>query len=242
MINSKIIAHRFGAGFGPENTAATLERASKMGVRWVEFDASLLKDGNVIVFHDDVFDRCTDATGPILEATLEDVRQMDAGSWFDPTFKGEAILELRQALKLLNQYGMNINLEIKVNGDEGRDLVERVHTIVSQTWPNRSDLLYSSFSHEALVYLRSLDQEAQIGHLFEDLPEDWQAQAQKVNAITIHADSDEMDIDAIRGVKDAGYPLYLYTVNDAQKAESLISAGVDAIFTDHPERFPTAWL
>lgn len=237
MIESKTIAHRFGAALGPENTAATLKHAVELGVRWVEFDASLLKDGTVIVFHDEEFDRCTDKTGLLKDATWDDVSQMDGGSWFSPDFKGEPILELGAALRLLDDVGMNINLEIKVNGPEHVELTERVHEIVAKNWSGKNKLLYSSFSHDALVHLRKIDSTAQIGHLFEHLPSDWQNQAEAVKAITIHADVDELSAADIQAVKAAGYPLYLYTVNDVAQGLTLLDQGVDAVFTDCPDAF-----
>lgn len=237
MSETKIIAHRFGAALGPENTAATLKRAVDLGVRWVEFDASLLKDGTVIVFHDEEFDRCTDKTGALKEATWDDVCQMDGGSWFGHDFKGEPILELGAALRLLDNVGMNINLEIKVNGTEHVELTERVHQSVEENWSGKSKLLYSSFSHDALVHLRKIDETAQIGHLFEDLPIDWQTQAEAVQAMTIHADVDELSRADIKAVKVAGYPLYLYTVNDIDQGLKLLDQGVDGLFTDCPDAF-----
>lgn len=240
MIESKTIAHRFGAALGPENTAATLKRAVELGVRWVEFDASLLKDGAVIVFHDEEFDRCTDKTGLLKDATWDDVSQMDGGSWFSPDFKGEAILELGAALRLLDEIGMNINLEIKVNGPEHVELTERVHQIVAQNWSGKNKLLYSSFSHDALVHLRKIDSTAQIGHLFEGLPSDWQDQVEAVKAVTVHADVDELNAADIQAVKAAGYPIYLYTVNNVDQGLNLLDHGVDAVFTDCPDAFKAA--
>lgn len=237
MIDSKIIAHRFGAGDRPESTAAALKNAVAAGVTWVECDASLLGDGNVIVFHDDRFDRCTNKTGRLIDANLDDVKKMDAGSWFDPIYKGERILELKEALSLLESNRLNINLELKVNGDEAQQLVDTVCKIVTQTGYNPQNLLYSSFSHEALQHLRHLDPHARIGCLFECLPKNWLQQARTVQAATIHGSVDHFDEQSIHHVKKAGYPLYLYTVNKTEQAEQLFAQGVDAIFTDFPRLF-----
>ena len=48
---STVIGHRGAAGHAPENTLASLEAASGLGVRWVEFDTKLTADGQVVVFH-----------------------------------------------------------------------------------------------------------------------------------------------------------------------------------------------
>ncbi len=242
MIDSKIIAHRFGATLGPENTKAALMRSLEIGVQWVEFDASLLKDGNVIVFHDETFDRCSDHSGPVADATLEEVRKIDGGSWFSPAYKNEKILELTEALEILQNHQVKINLEIKANGDEAIELTEAVYRIVTKAWPHAEDLLYSSFSHDALMHLRKLNPQAAIGHLFEKMPMDWQEQAQEVQALSIHGDADEFDLSHIQAVKKAGFKLYLYTVNDVKRAQELIAFGTDSIFTDSPHLFDPCWL
>jgi glycerophosphoryl diester phosphodiesterase len=241
MIDRKVIAHRFGAGLGPESTVAALNNALDLGVSWMEFDASLLKDGTVIVFHDDTFDRCTNATGVLSETNWDTVQKMDAGSWFDDTFKGEKILELGQALEILDQKGVKINLEIKVNHTEEVQLVDTVLALTHKIWTRPNDLIFSSFSHCALVHLHCLDNKAPIGHLFEELPFDWLEQAQAVSALSIHVDADKITPDQIKQIKNASYLLHAYTVNDLEKAKSLFDLGVDSIFTDYPDRFPDEW-
>lgn len=240
MIDSKVIAHRFGAGLAPESTLAAMNKSLELGVRWVEFDASLLKDGTVIVFHDDTFDRCTNATGPLCEQDWQSVQKMDAGSWFDPTFKGEGVLELGQALQELNEKGICINLEIKVNADEQIKLVESVLALTNKFWSRPDDLIYSSFNHSALLHLRKLDQKANIGHLFEGVPPNWRVQTEAVSALTVHADADVITPEQIHEIKAANYPLYAYTVNDFQQAQDLFNLGVDGVFTDFPNHFPVS--
>jgi glycerophosphoryl diester phosphodiesterase len=237
MIDRKVIAHRFGAGLGPESTLAALNESLKLGVTWVEFDASLLKDGTVIVFHDDTFNRCTDGEGKLSDKTWEAVQQM---SYLHKKFKSEKILELGQALEILNQHGLKINLEIKVNGSEEKELVEAVHALTKKVWARPDDLIFSSFNHKALLHLRTLDDQAPIAHLFENLPSDWQKQAEAVSAISIHIDA-KIEDDKINQIKQAKYPLYAYTVNTLSKAESLFAKGVDGVFTDQPNIFPADW-
>ena len=74
--------------------------------------------------------------------------------------------------------------------------------------------------------------------LWEDIPGDWQNKMQKINANSIHCNADNL-------VKDMAYniinicPLRCYTINDQLIAKKLFNWGVDAIFTDYPERFIT---
>ena len=55
----KIVAHRSGALFAPENTMAALDHAIAMNIDMVEIDVQQLKDGELILLHDDSFNRTT---------------------------------------------------------------------------------------------------------------------------------------------------------------------------------------
>ena len=52
----------------------------------MELDAKLTADGHVIVIHDSTVDRTTDGKGRVASFTLEAIRKLDAGKWFDEKF------------------------------------------------------------------------------------------------------------------------------------------------------------
>src|SRR5215212_3812774 len=83
------IAHRGGSTSAPENTLAAFRNAITQGADWLEFDVQMTKDGALVVIHDETVDRTTDGTGAVAEMTLEQIRRLDAGRWFDPKFAGE---------------------------------------------------------------------------------------------------------------------------------------------------------
>lgn len=242
MIDSQVIAHRFGAGLGPENTRAALLESLKLGVRWFECDVCLIRNDAVVIFHDSHLDRCTNYTGETADISLTDIQQLDAGAWFSDVFRGEKVLELGEALSLLQQHNACVNLELKIHNSEDLALVEQVHRVVQSHWRFPDRLVYSSFSHLALNALRNLDSSANIGHLFATLPKNWKVLADKVKAQTIHGDVGKLSLDDIQSVKDAGYPVFLYTINDREIAENLIAAGVDGVFTDFPNLFDQNWF
>ncbi len=91
------IGHRGARAFAPENTLVSFSRAIELGVKMIEFDVHVSKDGVPVVFHDHRLKRCTDAVvrfpgrEPWLLAdfTWAELRTLDAGSWFvlDPPFR-----------------------------------------------------------------------------------------------------------------------------------------------------------
>ena len=98
MGDIEIIGHRGYAARAPENTLMSLEAALTAGARAVEFDVHVASCGTPVIIHDDVLDRTTDGSGPVSGQTVEQLRTLDAGSWFDPEFAGERIPTLADAL------------------------------------------------------------------------------------------------------------------------------------------------
>ena len=104
-----IIAHRGAKGMAPENTLAAAHLAHRQGADMWELDAGLSRDNVPMVLHDEGLLRTTDVSvlpafvhrHPWLldQLSLAELRGLDAGSWFGPEFKGEALPTLEEALK-----------------------------------------------------------------------------------------------------------------------------------------------
>ncbi|ATE61616.1 glycerophosphodiester phosphodiesterase [Thauera sinica] len=85
-----IVGHRGARAFAPENTLAAFEKAAALGCDMVELDVHLSRDGVPVVHHDDRLGRCTDvaiqfplfAGEFISDFTLEELRVLDAGTWY----------------------------------------------------------------------------------------------------------------------------------------------------------------
>ncbi|MCG8588005.1 MAG: hypothetical protein MJE66_01810 [Proteobacteria bacterium] len=123
-----VIAHRAGtAGPAPELTLPAFDNAINVGSDWVECDVHVTADRVPICFHDFTVDRTTDGTGPTASFTLEEIKALDAGSWFDEAWAGIQVPTLEEALTLMNGR-TTVILDIKVNGigPEIRDVVDRV--------------------------------------------------------------------------------------------------------------------
>ena len=90
------IAHRGDSSRAPENTLAAFEAGVEAGASAVELDLRCTADGHVVVMHDESVDRTTDGTGQLEQLTLEQVRKLDAGGWFDERFAGEGVPTLAE--------------------------------------------------------------------------------------------------------------------------------------------------
>lgn len=98
----KVVAHRGGVGLGvPENTIPAIEKAIEVGAQLIEIDIRETKDGHLVLMHDTTVDRTTDGTGRVDELTLEEIRQLDAGSWHSEEFTGTKVPTLEEALQVM---------------------------------------------------------------------------------------------------------------------------------------------
>ena len=113
----RIIAHRGASGYAPENTMVAFERAVVMGATEVETDVAFTKDGRLLLFHDDTLERTTNGAGLPEDFTLDELLELDAGSWHDPRlhwdrdYGGEKLITLEQ---LLDRFGAALTYHIEL--------------------------------------------------------------------------------------------------------------------------------
>jgi glycerophosphoryl diester phosphodiesterase len=113
----RIIAHRGASGYAPENTMAAFQRAVDMGATEVETDVCFTRDGRLLLLHDDTLDRTTDGSGLPEHYTLDDLKQLDAGSWLDERlawdrdYRGERLITLEE---LLDQFGDTLTYHVEI--------------------------------------------------------------------------------------------------------------------------------
>jgi len=138
-----IFAHRGDLIHAPENTLPAFQQALQKGADGVELDAKLTADGHVIVIHDSTVDRTTDGKGRVASFTLDAIRKLDAGKWFDEKFTGTKIPLLEEVFETVGRDKM-INIEL-TNYTSPRDgLVLKVCELIKRHH-NQSQILFSSF-------------------------------------------------------------------------------------------------
>jgi glycerophosphoryl diester phosphodiesterase len=99
----QVVAHRGLFRHAPENTLAAFRACLELRTGF-EFDVRRSRDGRLICIHDATLDRTTNGTGRVSDQTLEELRRLDAGSWFDPAFRGERIPTVDEVFALLARY------------------------------------------------------------------------------------------------------------------------------------------
>jgi glycerophosphoryl diester phosphodiesterase len=96
----KIIGHRGLMHEAPENTLTAFSTCIKLHIG-IELDVRRTKDGSLIILHDDTLNRTTNGKGNVSDITLQELKNLDAGTWFHPTFKNEKVPTLEEFFILL---------------------------------------------------------------------------------------------------------------------------------------------
>lgn len=230
-----VIGHRGAAAYAPENTLAAFNKAYTLGCRFIEFDVQLSKDKELIVFHDDTLNRTTNGQGPVNLSSAEYLHSLDAGAWYSAAFQGEKIPTFAEALKWLIHFDMCANVEIKYTDDCAEAIVLSLLNHL-QTWPkDKPSPLISSFNHEALALCREQDTRIPLGLLAQHWQSSFLTLAQDLKCVSIHISSKAAKKSLISMLKDKGFLVYVYTVNQKQHALRLFDWGVDAVFSDYPD-------
>jgi glycerophosphoryl diester phosphodiesterase len=99
----------------PENTITAFEEAIRLGAHMIEFDVRMTSDKQLVIMHDKTVDRTTNGSGAVGELTLEEIKNLDAGSWKSQKFIGEKVPTFKEALAVMPQ---NIWLNIHLKGSE----------------------------------------------------------------------------------------------------------------------------
>ena len=219
----RIIAHRGASSLAPENTIAAFSKAMEVGARWFEFDVDITGDGSLIVIHDDTLDRTTTGSGSYYQLGFSDIRRLDAGRWFSDTYRFERIPEAADVLAFAYAQQMGANLEI-----------------ADQKVPSR--LIVSSFDHDLLAAFHEACPTVALGWLIEHASEEWREGAAALGATAIHPGVEGLTASDVRAMRDAGFDVNVWTVNDVEQARELASWGVTGIFTDRPQDFPAEAL
>lgn len=236
LILPHIIGHRGCADYAPENTLEAIHTSADMGVEWVELDVKLTRDEVPILFHDEMMERTSNGEGPVSLLTYDEIKELDAGSWFSESFIGAKIPTLEDAVDVLIERGLGLNLEIKPCPGRERETAEVALDILSQIWDDHERLIISSFSHVSLEAAQEMTNDWARGLLLpEEWPENWAEMVEYLDVTTIHIEGNTCTREQVEDAIHLEKKIIGYTLNDPTRARFLQSWGVDSFITGVPD-------
>nr|WP_053372438.1 glycerophosphodiester phosphodiesterase [Paenibacillus sp. FJAT-27812] len=228
-------AHRGASGYCPENTLGAFKKALELGATGIETDVHLTRDGRIAVIHDESLARTAGLNQLVKDTDYEELASLDAGSWFAPSFANERIPALEQLLELLQSTDTILNIELKNDYIQYKDIEHKVIDMV-RAYHMTDRVILSSFNHYSLALCKQLAPEIRTGVLYmEGLYRPWDY-ARTLQADALHAYHFAVLPEWVAEASDNGIDYNPFTVNDIPEMERLLDAGVAGIITDYPDR------
>ena len=239
-----IVGHRGYRARFPENTLIGFEAAISAGVAMIELDVMLSRDRRIIVIHDSVLDRTTNGYGNVADKTLQELKRLDAGEWFDPQFAGQPVPELSEVLDLIGQR-VFVNIELKSNAyepDHPSDAIEKqvIELLIQKNLLKSS--LVSSFEVKFLEQIATMAQQPAIAFI-SDKPADRNTiqMCRSLSVFSWHPNYRVVTEDQVDQMHAAGLKVFPFTVNTRADGVRMLGMGVDGIITDDPE-LAKSWI
>jgi glycerophosphoryl diester phosphodiesterase len=231
------IAHRgaSGKGLAPENTLAAIEMAIEIGVDSVEIDIHLTADGHVAVIHDRTVDRTTNGAGPVDQMTLDELKRLDAGSWFSDEFAGERVPTLQEVLDLV---GWRTLLLIEAKTEEA---AESAVTII-RSMRAQSRVVMQSFLGPAVRTINRLDRRIPTAFLMTGSEAALRRRrgvvkrVLKLGANALALKYTAVTPDLVQMFLSRAMGFWVYTVDEPDVMSEMIEMGVGGIITNYPDR------
>lgn len=223
---TNITAHRGGALLAPENTLAAFDKAISNRVDYIELDVRQTRDGEIVIMHDANAKRTTGVDRYISDMTLDEVKRLDAGSFFSKEYAGEQVPTLQEVLEL-TKGKVKLNIEIKTSLNDS-DIAGKVVKII-QEYEAQEDCEITSFDYNTLKKIKEYDENIKTGYILSV-------------AYGTFYDTDEVDFFSmnasflskrlIDAIHKSGKEVYALTVNNEISIKNLSNKGVDNIITD----------
>ena len=274
------VAHRGASAYAPEHTLAAYRLALEQGADYVEQDLAVTKDGVLICLHDPTLERTTNveqlfpdrATTVTWEGktqrawlandfTLAEIKQLDAGSWFDARFVGERVPTFDEAVALVKgKAGLFPELKTPEVYDGRRVEFEQLvaaaldrHGLRGAKADADTPVILQTFSEASAKKLAALKIGVPVVLLLSN-GEGWESpsRVREWKAFVQGLGPNKAILDAnprlVEWAHAEGMTVVPYTFRSREtgkhanvKAEMehfLYVLGVDGVFTDNPDQFP----
>lgn len=236
-----IIAHRGASHDAPENTLAAARLGWEQGADALEVDVHLTRDGRLAVIHDSDTQRTAGIPGEVGSLTLAELQSRDVGRWKSPRFAGERIPALEAILADVPA-GKRLFVELKGGPASVPALQQAITQGVRAASLPRSQITIIAFDlATARAAKRALPENevCWLADAGDEAPCPTIAEVARVareaglDGIDVAADW-ELDVECVQQIRQGGFKLYVWTVDDAPLARRLAATGIDGLTTNRP--------
>ena len=242
-----VIAHRGASGWAPENTLAAVRLAHAEGATSVECDVHRTADGCLVVHHDATLARCTDAATSLPDAapwriadlTLDQLRRVDATSWFGSGAAPEPVPTLEEWVHAVGpRTGMLIEVKdpARYPGIE-QGLAQLLFSLPAARAVHQAGrLTIQSFDHAWLARFKQRAPEVPVGLLTGTRPRGRDLVEAASWAEQVNPRARTVTRPIVERAHELGLQMRAWTVNDPLVMARLVEWRIDGIITNQPAR------
>ncbi|XLP24517.1 glycerophosphodiester phosphodiesterase [Bacillus toyonensis] len=241
----KNIAHRGASAYAPEHTIAAYKLGQQLKGEYVEIDLQMTKNGHLVAMHDETVNRTTNGKGLVKEHTLEEMKQLNAGSFFNEKYPNLAKKEFENAKvptlkEIIEMFGHNANYYIETKSpDEYPGMEEKLLEIIKY-YQISDKVIIQSFSEESLQKIHSLHANIPLVQLLSYKKavqvNELEIEKYKTYCIGLGMNYKYIDSAYVKKIKKHGLEIHPFTVDNEKDMKKLLSWGVDGMFTNYPDR------
>ena len=225
-----VCGHRGDCVSRPEQTLSSYERAIVLGAKYIELDVRLSSDGNLVVIHDATLDRTTSGSGLVKDFTLSQIKEFDAGRWFNQSFANAQVPELSE---VLDSVGRQVSICIEIKDDGATESISGALAKLLIEKNLMNDHFISSFNLDCLGRLRS---EFPNIRLLPWMPEDCPADLERdltslrrVGAIGMFHTASLLWPDYVSAVKNEGFQVWVWSSAVSEDISHALSLSPDVV-------------
>lgn len=241
-----IIAHRGASSVAPENTLVAFTKAVELGANILEIDVRQTKDSQLVIIHDGTVDRTTNGKGKISGFTMQEVKKLDAGSWFSRQYQNERIPTLAELFAIADSSVMII-IEIKDEEEVSPGITERVLSLIKQ-YGKEEHVMLKSFYPDAIQKFKRLAPDIPrvyvfafhipwLNFTFGTVPRFENVFEIPATYLQVHRRA--LTESFIRASHKKGFKVIVWGVKKEDDMLEFVDAGVDGIETDNPKLLRT---
>ncbi|KPN13108.1 glycerophosphodiester phosphodiesterase [Bacillus australimaris] len=229
-----IIAHRGSSSAAPENTLAAFDLAVQQGADYIELDVQLTMDQQVAVIHDDTVDRTTNGSGLVKSYTMDQLKKLDAGSWFDQQYTNERIPTLQE---ILERYSQRIGILIEIKHPKRQIGIEKAVVDIINRFAYSRHIMIQSFDDASLQRVKAYAPSLRTAFIIK--PSAFKLTKRNLAEYSLFADCLNMKKTMINRwwidrIHSFGMDVFIWTVKDQKTADRIKTYPIDGVVTDHP--------
>ena len=227
----------------PENTLASIKLAQTLGLKWIEVDVKISKDEVPILLHDDTLDRTTNGKGLPTDHNYEELKKLDAGSYFYKESTNIYIPTLEEILSFCRTSEVGINIELKPNKGFEKKTVKSIIKLLD-SFDFKNPYYFSSFDKESIIYIKEELPSANCGLLIDKFNKNISLKnslefCRKYKFSSCGLNKKIVTPNIIKEIKNSNLFITVYSEENFKviEAQKLWDIGVQSIFIDDPSKF-----